>query len=318
MNMLITGGAGFIGSHLAGHCQQFANVRLLDNFRSGSRRNLEGCNADVIEGDILDRGKLREAMSGVDFVFHLAAMVSVPESVSHPLECERTNALGTLHVLEEAAAAGVQKVFFASSAAVYGDNPAVPKVETMLPEPRSPYAITKLHGEHCCRFYHDEGRVPTVCLRFFNVFGPRQDPRGPYAAAVPIFMEKAARGEPLTIYGDGEQTRDFISVKDIVSAIVHVTLTRELTGVFNAGYGGALTINALAQQIVAAADSRSEIQHLPERPGDVRHSRAAIDKLLATGWKPVSNLHEGLREMSGRGGTRTAENVEERISKILR
>ena len=297
MNLLITGGSGFIGSHLARHCQQFANVRVLDNFRTGHRRNLEGLNAGIIEGDIFDRDTLRTAMQGVDFVFHLAAMVSVPESVSQPLECERINAQGTLHVLEEAAAAGVAKVFFASSAAVYGDNPAVPKVETMLPEPRSPYAITKLHGEHCCHFYHDEGRVPTVCLRFFNVFGPRQDPRGPYAAAVPIFMEKAQRGEPLTIFGDGEQTRDFISVKDIVSAILHVTLTKEISGVFNAGGGGALTINALARQIIAAADSRSEIQYLPDRPGDVRHSRASIDKLLTTGWKPAISLDEGLREM---------------------
>ncbi len=300
MNLLITGGSGFIGSHLASHCQRFANVRVLDNFRTGHRRNLEGLNAEIIEGDILDRDTLRTAMQGVDFVFHLAAMVSVPESVSQPLECERINAQGTLHVLEEAAAAGVAKVFFASSAAVYGDNPVVPKVETMLPEPRSPYAITKLHGEYCCQFYRDEGRVPTVCLRFFNVFGPRQDPRGPYAAAVPIFMEKAQRGEPLTIFGDGEQTRDFISVKDIVSAILHVTLTKEISGVFNAGGGGALTINTLARQIIAAADSPSEIQYLPDRPGDVRHSRASIDKLLTTGWKPATSLEEGLREMKQR------------------
>lgn len=297
MNLLITGGAGFIGSHLAGHLQRQAKVRVLDNFRTGHRRNLEGIEAEIIEGDILDRDKLRDAMRGVDFVFHLAAMVSVPESVSQPLECERSNAQGTLHVLEEAAAAGVQKVFFASSAAVYGDNPAVPKVESMMPEPRSPYAITKLHGEHCCRFYHDEGRVPTVCLRFFNVFGPRQDPRGPYAAAVPIFMENARRGEPLTIFGDGEQTRDFIGVNDIVSAILHVTLTKEITGVFNAGCGGALTINALARRIIAAAHSRSEIQYLPDRPGDVKHSRADIQKLLATGWNPAGTLEEGLREM---------------------
>ncbi len=298
MKVLITGGAGFIGGHLAAALQSRAGVRILDNFRTGHRRNLEGITADVIEGDILDRDTLRAALQGVDCVFHLAAMVSVPESVSQPLECERINALGTLHVLEEAAAAGVRKVFFASSAAVYGDNPVVPKVETMLPEPRSPYAYTKLHGEHLCRFYHDEGRVSTACLRFFNVFGPRQDPRGPYAAAVPIFMEKARASEPLTIFGDGEQTRDFISVRDIVSAILHVTLTPAITGVFNAGYGGTLTINDLASRIITAAGSRSEIQHLPERPGDVRHSRASIAALLSTGWQPASSLEEGLREMS--------------------
>ena len=301
MKVLITGGAGFIGSHLAAELQSRAGVRILDNFRTGHRRNLEGLTADIAEGDILDRNTLGSAMEGIDYVFHLAAMVSVPESVSHPLECERINSLGTLHVLEEAAAAGVKKVFFASSAAVYGDNPVVPKIESMLPEPRSPYAYTKLHGEHCCRFYHDEGRVPTVCLRFFNVFGPRQDPRGPYAAAVPIFMEKAQRGEPLTIFGDGGQTRDFISVRDIVSAMLHVTLTPDITGVFNAGYGGTLTINDLARRIITAARSRSEIRYLPERPGDVRHSRASIAALLATGWTPVSNMDEGLRKMSATG-----------------
>ena len=298
MNILITGGAGFIGSHLAAQLQTRATVRVLDNFRTGHRRNLHGLSADIIEGDITDRPTLRAAMSGVDFVFHLAAMVSVPESVSAPLECERINALGTLHVLEEAAAAGVKKVFFASSAAIYGDNPTVPKVETMLPEPRSPYAYTKLHGEHLCRFYHDESRVPTVCLRFFNVFGPRQDPRGPYAAAVPIFMEKAQRGEPLTIFGDGTQTRDFISVHDIVSAILHVTLTREITGVFNAGCGTTLTINDLARHIIHVTGSPSQIEYLPERPGDIRHSRASIAKLLATGWQPAGTLEDGLRRMA--------------------
>jgi UDP-glucose 4-epimerase len=295
MTILITGGCGFIGSHLVEHFHQNAEVRVIDNFRTGFRRNLEGFNARVIEGDILDREVLRAAMQGVDYVFHMAAMVSVPESVSQPMECERLNGMGTLHVLEEAAAAGVKKVFFASSAAVYGNNPDVPKVETMIPEPKSPYAITKLLGENYCRFYHDEGRVPTACLRFFNVFGARQDPHGPYGAAVPVFIEKALRGDPITIYGDGEQTRDFIWVKDIVAAIVHVTLTEGLTGVFNAGYGGAMTVNDLAQKVTGIAGSSSAIQHLPERPGDVKHSRAAIDRLLATGFRHTGDMEKGLR-----------------------
>lgn len=297
MTILITGGAGFIGSHLARHFSGRATVRVLDNFRTGNRSNLEGCDVSLVEGDILDRDALRSAMQGVDFVFHLAAMVSVAESVAHPLECERINGQGTLHVLEEAAAARVKKVFFASSAAVYGDDPAVPKSEDMLPQPRSPYAWTKLLGEHACRFYNDEGRVPTACLRFFNVFGPRQDPRGPYAAAVPAFLEKAKLGLPLRIFGDGEQTRDFISVRDIVSAILHVTLTRDITGVFNAGGGSAITINALASHILAAAASRSEILHAPDRPGDVKHSTASIEKLRATGWAPSLTLAQGLQEM---------------------
>ncbi len=294
MNILITGGSGFIGSHLAEHLHGRTAIRVLDNLRTGHRRNLDGLNVEFIEGDILDRETVRFAMKGVDFVFHMAAMVSVPESVSKPMECENMNGIGTLHVLEEAAAAGVKKVFFASSAAVYGDSPTVPKVETMLPEPESPYAITKLLGEHYCRFFHDEGRVPTVALRFFNVFGPRQDLRGPYAAAVPIFIEKALRGDPITIFGDGGQTRDFICVKDIVAAIVHVTFTRGLTGVYNAGYGNMMTVNELARKVIALTGSSSRIEYLPERAGDVRHSRAAIDSLLATGFQHASSMDAGL------------------------
>jgi UDP-glucose 4-epimerase len=297
MTILITGGAGFIGSHLAARFNGQATVRVLDNFRTGSRRNLEGLEVELIEGDILDTAVLQAAMRGVDFVFHLAAMVSVPESTARPLECEQLNGAGTLRVLEEAAGAGAKKVFFASSAAVYGDNPEVPKTESMLPEPRSPYGITKLLGEHYCRFFTEEGRVPAACLRFFNVFGPRQDPHSAYAAVVPAFMDRARRHEPLTIYGDGGQTRDFISVRDIVSAIMHVTLRPEITGVFNAGCGSAITVNDLAAQIVAATGSQSTITHAPARPGDVRHSTASIEKLVATGWRPDVTLARGLEEM---------------------
>ncbi len=294
MNILITGGAGFIGSHIAEQMQSRARISVLDTLRTGHRKNLDGLDVHFIAGSILDPQALRDAMSGMDYVFHMAAMVSVPESVGAPLACEEMNGLGTLNVLEAAAAAGVKKVFFASSAAVYGDNPTVPKVETMLPEPRSPYAITKQLGEYYCRFYHDEGRVPTVCLRFFNVFGPRQDPRGPYAAAVPIFIEKAVRDEPITIFGDGGATRDFIYVKDIVAAILHVTLTPGLTGVYNAGYGGTITVRDLAENIITLSASKSDICYLPERAGDVRHSRAAVDLLKATGFVPVSTMEEGL------------------------
>jgi UDP-glucose 4-epimerase len=295
MQILITGGSGFIGSHLVEHFQTIAKIRVLDNFRTGFRQNLDGLDVEIVEGDVLQREILARAMVGVDYVFHLAAMISVPESVGQPILCEEMNGLGTLYVLEAAAAAGVKKVFLASSAAIYGNNPVVPKVETMLPEPKSPYAITKLLGEHYLRFFHDEGKVGTVALRFFNVFGPRQDPRGPYAAAVPIFIEKALRHETIAIHGDGSQTRDFIYVKDIVAAIAHVTLTEGLTGVFNAGYGGMITVRALAEQIVALAGSKSAIQFGPERAGDVKHSRAAIDALLATGFRPTSGMEEGLR-----------------------
>ncbi len=294
MRILITGGAGFIGSHLAESFQGEAEVRILDDLSTGAAENLTGLAVDFINGSILDAEGLQQAMEGVDYVFHLAAMVSVPLSVEQPMECEAVNGLGMVRVLEAAARAGVKKVFFASSAAVYGDNPAVPKTETMLPEPRSPYAITKLQGEHWCRFYQETGRVPTAVLRFFNVFGPRQDPRAAYAAAVPIFIEKALRGEPLTIYGDGSQTRDFIYVRDIVAAIRHVTLTPGLTGVRNAGYGGTITVKALAEMIVAMAGSASEICYLPARAGDVKHSRAAVDALAATGFRSEGSLESGL------------------------
>ncbi len=295
MIILITGGAGFIGSHLAARFQGEATVRVLDNFRTGFRKNLEGLRVKLVEGDIMDRAILREVMRGVDYVFHMAALVSVPESVTQPLECERLNGVGTLHVLEEAAAAGVKKLFFASSAAVYGDNPEVPKVETMIPEPKSPYAITKLLGEQYCRFYQEQGRLETVCLRFFNVFGERQDPHGPYGAAVPVFIEKAVRGDAITIHGDGEQTRDFIWVKDVVAAIAHVVLTPGITGVYNAGYGGTLSVLDLARKVIGLSGSASSITHLPERAGDIRHSRASVEALLATGFVAEGSLDEGLK-----------------------
>lgn len=297
MKFLITGGAGFIGSHLAEELLSHGEVRVLDNLRTGFRSNLDGLAVEFTEGSVLDREVVAKLMDGVDFVFHLAAMVSVPESVAKPLECEELNGMGLLNVLEAAAVAGVKKVFFASSAAVYGDNPAVPKVESMVPEPKSPYAITKLQGEYYCRFFHDEGRVRTACLRFFNVFGPRQDPRGPYAAAVAIFIAKALRGESILIHGDGEQTRDFIYVKDIVAAILHVTLNLDITGVFNAGYGGSVTLNELAGMIVEKAGRGSGIEYGPVRAGDVKHSRAAVDRLLETGFKPVSSLEHGIAAM---------------------
>jgi UDP-glucose 4-epimerase len=164
----------------------------------------------------------------------------------------------------------------------------------MLPEPKSPYAITKLDGEYYLGMFQQEGRLETAALRFFNVFGPRQDPKGAYAAAVPIFIEKAVRDEPINIFGDGGQTRDFIYVKDIVGALVFAAEAPGVTGVFNAGYGGQITIDDLARGLIKAAGSSSEVLHQPERPGDVRHSRASAEKLRAAGWMPRHSLDEGL------------------------
>lgn len=294
MSILITGGAGFIGSHLAEHFHRSAKVRVLDNFRSGRRQNLAGLDVELCEGSITDRAAVRAAMRGIEYVFHLAALVSVPESVQHPVACAEANVLGLLNVLEEAAAAGVRKLCFSSSAAIYGENPATPKHEEMTPDPRSPYAITKLDGEYYCRLFTLAGRLPTVALRYFNVFGPRQDPGSAYAAAVPIFIRQALAGQPLTIFGDGGQTRDFVYVQDVVAANVFAASQPSLTGVFNVGYGGQLSILDLARRILAATGSSSTIRHAPARPGDVRHSCASIDKLRAAGFRPSASLESGL------------------------
>ena len=294
MRILVTGGAGFIGSHIAEHFQGKAEIRVLDNLRSGFRHNLAAFQHEFIEASILDREAVRKAVQGVDYIFHLAAMISVPESMAKPIECNEINTTGTLVVLEEAAKAGVKKLTLSTSAAIYGDNPTVPKIETMLAEPKSPYAITKLDGEFYCQMFANEGKLQTACLRYFNVFGPRQDPKSQYAAAVPIFIDRAVKNLPITIYGDGDQTRDFIYVKDIVAANVFFATQSQATGVFNVAYGQKITIKELAQKIVALTGAQSEIKHAPERAGDVKHSLAAIDKLRATGFAPTSNFADGL------------------------
>jgi UDP-glucose 4-epimerase len=294
--VLITGGAGFIGSHIAEYYQGRAEVVVLDNLRSGFRKNLVGVDCRFIEGSVTDPVAVRQAMEGVDYVFHLAAMVSVPESMTKPKECVEINTQGTLTVLEEAATAGVKKLCFSSSAAVYGDNPTLPKTEEMLPEPKSPYAVTKLDGEYYCRIFHDQGRLNTACLRYFNVFGPRQDPKSQYAAAVPIFIGKAIRNEPVTIFGDGQQTRDFVYVEDVAAANVFLARQPELCGVYNVANGQTITITRLAEQIVEMTGSGSPLRYVPERPGDIKHSRAAIDKIRSSGFVPSNTFQEGLKE----------------------
>ena len=300
MKVLVTGGSGFIGSHVVEHYQDRADVIVLDDLRTGHRENLDGMKCRFVEGSILDRALVDEVMGGVDYVIHLAALVSVPESMSMPGETVNINVHGLLNVLESARARGVKKLCFASSAAIYGENPIQPKVETMTPDPRSPYAITKLDGEYYCGLYAREGWLPTACLRFFNVFGPRQDPDSAYAAAVPIFLRRARNAEPITIYGDGGQTRDFIYVKDIVGALAFAAETPEVHGVFNAGFGTALTIGELVQEILKLTGSLSEIRHEPVRAGDIRHSTSDASKLMAAGWKPVFDVPAGLEELVGR------------------
>ena len=294
--VLVTGGAGFIGSHLVRQFAGRAEVTVLDDLRSGYARNLDGVPCRFLRGSILDAAALREAMDGAEEVYHLAAMVSVPESVAKPAECAELNTEGTRRVLAAALAAGARKVVLASSAAIYGDNPTVPKLENMPPEPKSPYAETKLAGERLLEEYRATHGLGTTSLRFFNVFGPRQDPRSAYAAAVPIFIAKALRDEPIGIHGDGGQTRDFVHVTDIVGALAYAGSSQDMAGTYNVGYGRSQSILELAQEIIRLTGSNSRIEHLPARAGDVRHSLASTARLLAAGWKPKSSVSAGLAE----------------------
>jgi UDP-glucose 4-epimerase len=295
MRVLITGGAGFIGRHITEYFQDRAEVRVLDNLRSGLKSNLAGLKCELIIGSILDRDLVTEATRGVDFVFHLAAMVSVQESVQKPNECTEINVGGTAIVLEEAARARVKKLIFSSSAAIYGDSPIIPKVESMRAAPESPYAAAKDEAERQCRSFTDQGRLSTVCLRYFNVFGPYQSPASEYSAAVPAFIAKAFRNQPITIFGDGRQTRDFVYVKDVVAANAFFALKSEAIDVFNVGCGKKITIADLALTIRNLTGSSSTIQYESERPGDVKDSVAGVDKIQHAGFRPICDLAAGLR-----------------------
>jgi UDP-glucose 4-epimerase len=235
-------------------------------------------------------------MREVDYVFHLAAMISVPESMENPVGCAEVNTIGTLIVLEEAARAGVKKLILSSSAAIYGNNPVLPKHEKMIPEPASPYAISKLDGEYYCRLFTATRGLPTVALRYFNVFGPRQNPSSAYAAAVPIFIHRALRNQPITIHGDGSQTRDFISVRDVARANAFFAIESPRTGVFNVARGRELSIRELAFHILLMTGSKSEVIHGPERAGDIRHSTASLERLTAAGFTPAGDFDPALRE----------------------
>lgn len=293
MRFLVTGGAGFIGSHLVRRLSARGPVTVLDDFTSGKRENLAGLPCSLLPGSILDPASLAEASAGVTHVFHLAALVSVPESVAHPARCDEINVEGTRRVLSVAAEAGAQRLVLASSCAVYGDEPTMPKTETSPVAPASPYAKSKLAGEKLCT----QATLPAVALRFFNVYGPRQDPRGPYAAAVPRFLEAARAGTPLTIFGDGHQTRDFVFVEDVTAALEHAAFSPAMSGVYNVASGRSVSVLRLAELILALTGVRSEIRHAPARPGDILHSSASIEKIRATGWQPAFELSGGLQKI---------------------
>jgi UDP-glucose 4-epimerase len=292
---LVTGGAGFIGSHLADALASRGDrVRIIDDLSTGRRDNLRP-DADFIHASVVDRAALDRAMKGVDAVFHLAAVVSVQECLLNPAGSCEVNITGTVRVLQAAAAAGVRRVVFVSSAAVYGDTPAPAKKETDLPDPLSPYAVAKLTGERLGLGFPG---IEFVALRFFNVYGPRQAPDSPYAAAIPIFVSALEAGRPVPVFGDGTQTRDFTSVKDVVTGLLLASETPAAKGgVFNIATGRAVRVADLAHALGRAAGRPVELAFKPPRPGEILHSLADVSAARATlGFQARIPLDEGLAE----------------------
>jgi nucleoside-diphosphate-sugar epimerase len=305
---LITGGAGFIGSSIAETLlAQGERVRIVDDFSSGRRENIAALRAgpsqlEVIEGTIVDPPTVAQAMKGVEIVFHEAAIPSVARSVEDPQAAILAGVQGTTVVLDEARRAGARRVVFAASSAAYGDGPQSPKVETMPPQPLSPYAASKLTGEHLMRIFADLYGLETVSLRYFNIFGPRQDPKSEYAAVVPRFITAVIRGERPIVYGDGEQTRDFCFVDNAVQAnLLAATTSRKLRGeVVNVACGQKTSLNQLLSYIGELAGTRVDADHHPARPGDIRDSMAdvaAARTLLS--YEPAIDVREGLRRTFG-------------------
>ena len=302
MRVLVTGGAGFIGSHIVlrllrdGHA-----VRVLDNFTTGKRENLAEARGEVeiIEGDVRDPAAVERAIVGTEVVFHQAAIVSVPYSVEHPVETHDVNIEGTLNVLLAARAASTRRVVFASSAAIYGEEPTLPKTEAMLPAPISPYGVEKLASEHYLRCFTHLHGLETVALRYFNVFGPRQDPSSPYSGVISVFASRIQAGRTVGIFGDGEQTRDFVYVGNVVEANLRASSAPAASGnVYNVACGAQTTLLDLAARIARAAGKPHTVEHLPPRAGDIRHSLADISRARRDlGYEPVTGLDEGLVQL---------------------
>lgn len=297
--MLVTGGAGFIGSHLVEKLLQLGHdVRVLDDFSTGRRENIEGFRdrIRVVEADVRDLTAVRDATRGVDVVFHEAALASVPRSIDDPVTSNEVNVGGTLNVLTASLESGVRRVVYASSSSIYGDSPELPKAEGMMPVPESPYAAGKLAGEHYCGVFSRLHGMHCVTLRYFNVFGPRQDPDSQYAAVVPIFVTSLLKGIAPVIYGDGEQSRDFTFIDNVVAANV---LAAEASGsageVMNVACGETVTVNALFEALREIVGSSVDARHVESRPGDVRHSFADISKARRVlGFSPSVSFSEGL------------------------
>lgn len=297
---LVTGGAGFIGSHLVeGLLARGYKVRVLDNFATGKRDNLKGVltQIELLEGSVTNLTTARSAMRGVQVVFHQAALPSVPRSVKNPLESNEANTTGTLNILVAARDARVKRVVYAASSSAYGNQPTLPKVETMPPDPMSPYAIAKLAGELYARAFTQLYGLSTVSLRYFNVFGPRQDPTTQYAGVLAKFCTCAARGKPYPVNGDGEQSRDFTYVANVVEANIRAAeCALEGAPVLNIACGERTTLNQIIAILNELSGQNLPAQYGPERAGDVRHSHADITRARTVlGYAPTIDLREGLR-----------------------
>lgn len=305
--VVVTGGAGFIGSHLVDALLGLGyRVRVVDNFVTGKRANLAhlGGAVEILEGDLADFEVARAAIAGASYVFHEAAIPSVPRSVAEPLPSHASGPTATLHVLEAARQAGVRRVMFAASSSAYGDTDELPKHEDMLPRPQSPYAAGKLAGEHYTRVYARTMGVDGVSLRYFNIFGPRQDPSSPYSGVISLFAKAMAEGRRPVIFGDGQQTRDFTFVANAVAAnLLAMRHPEPLRGaVLNVGTGQRVSLLDLVAAINAALGTDLDPEFRPPRPGDVRDSLASLERIRSVlGYQPAVDFAEGLRLTLGRG-----------------
>ncbi|RME02612.1 MAG: SDR family oxidoreductase [Planctomycetota bacterium] len=299
---LITGGGGFIGSHLVyALVERGERVRVVDDFSTGRRENLVDIwdRIELMEGDICEEELAREACEGVEIIFHQAAIPSVPRSLERPMETHRVNALGTLNLLEQARRLGVRRFIYASSSSVYGDDPVLPKVESLTPLPLSPYAVQKLTGEYYCRLYHRIYSLETVCLRYFNVFGPRQRPDSPYAAVIPRFIQRMMDREAPMIYGDGEQTRDFTYVENVVEANLKAAEAPSgaMGRVYNVATGRRVSLNELVSYLNRMMGTDIRPKYCPARLGDVEHSLADLSLIREwIGYQPKVFWKEGLQK----------------------
>jgi UDP-glucose 4-epimerase len=302
MKALVTGGAGFIGSHLVERLvKEGVSVRVVDNFSTGKRENLAALagKVDIVEADVRDAWQVKELAAGCDVIFHEAAIVSVPYSVEHPQETHDVNLQGTLNLLEAARHAKTRRLVFASSAAVYGDAPGLPKHEGMLPTPIAPYGLEKLTSEHYLSIFARLYGVETVSLRYFNVFGPRQDPTSAYSGVISIFADRARRGEPVTIFGDGTAYRDFVYVDDVVEANILAARAPGVSGrAFNVGRGERTTLHDLVKIIGRVFGRDLDVKHAPVRAGDIAESLADISLARKDlGYAPKVPVEEGLRRL---------------------